>query len=137
VAKLLLDTGKVDVDAKDEDGSTPLSWAAGLGHEAVVKLLLDKGAELETEDGRGRMPLSYAAESGHEAVAKLLLDTGKVDVDAKDEDGSTPLSWAAGLGHEAVVKLLLDKGAVGPNGCNCIGFVVDVVLVFQKWAEGR
>jgi hypothetical protein len=28
------------------------------------------------------------------------------------------------------------KLCVGPNGCNCIGFVVNVVLV-QKWAEGR
>jgi hypothetical protein len=36
-------------------------------------------------------------------------------------------------------RLLLGKEVeyVGPNGCNCIGFVVDVVLVFQKWAEGR
>ena len=40
VVKLLLATGKVDVDAKDNTyGRTPLSWAAGNGHEAVVKLL--------------------------------------------------------------------------------------------------
>ena len=31
-------------------GRTPLSWAAESGHEAVVKLLLENGAELETKD---------------------------------------------------------------------------------------
>ncbi|KAH7016248.1 ankyrin repeat-containing protein, partial [Microdochium trichocladiopsis] len=40
---LLLDTGKVDVDARDEYGRTPLSWAAAYGHEVVVKMLLDTG----------------------------------------------------------------------------------------------
>jgi ankyrin repeat protein len=32
VVKLLLDTGKTDVDSKDEDGVMPLSWAAVKGH---------------------------------------------------------------------------------------------------------
>jgi ankyrin repeat protein len=40
----------------------------------VVKLLLKKGAELETEDGYGQTPLAWAAENGHKAVVKLLLE---------------------------------------------------------------
>jgi ankyrin repeat protein len=50
VVKLLLETGKVDVDSNgvdfqgDDDGRTPLWWAARNGHEAVVKLLLARGA---------------------------------------------------------------------------------------------
>jgi ankyrin repeat protein len=45
----------------------------------VVKLLLEKGAELETKDQSGRTPLSRAAGSGQEAgaaVVKLLLEKG-------------------------------------------------------------
>jgi ankyrin repeat protein len=42
IVKLLLDTGKVNVDARDSwYNRTPLSWAAVKGHEAIVKLLLD------------------------------------------------------------------------------------------------
>ena len=39
-------------DVKDTYGRTPLSWAAEHGHEAVVKLLLEKGTELELLHGR-------------------------------------------------------------------------------------
>jgi ankyrin repeat protein len=42
----------------------------------VVKLLLEKGAELETKDNFDQTPLSQAIEEGHEAVIKLLLEKG-------------------------------------------------------------
>ena len=80
------------------------------GHEAVVKLLLEKGADIESKDDYGRTPLSWAAEGGHKAVVKLLLEKG-ADMESKDDYGQTPLSWAAEGGHEAVVQLLLEKGA--------------------------
>jgi ankyrin repeat protein len=41
--KLLVETCKVDVDLKDKNGRTPLSWAAQNGHEAIVKLLVETG----------------------------------------------------------------------------------------------
>jgi ankyrin repeat protein len=51
----------------------------------VVKLLLKKGAELESKDNYGRTPLWRAAESGHEAVVKLLLEKGG-ELESKDND---------------------------------------------------
>jgi ankyrin repeat protein len=64
------------LESKDNDGRTPLSWAAGLENEAVVELLLENGAELESKDNDGRTPLSWAAGLENEAVAKLLLEKG-------------------------------------------------------------
>ncbi|OCK75239.1 ankyrin, partial [Lepidopterella palustris CBS 459.81] len=76
--KLLVETGKVDLDSRDASGRTPLSWAAEKGHEAVVKLLLETGeVYLDSEDGSGRTPLSWAAENGHNVVVKLLRPSTK------------------------------------------------------------
>jgi ankyrin repeat protein len=64
-----------------------------MGHDAVVKLLLDTGqVDVDSKGNNGRAPLWWAAENGHGAVVKLLLDTGQVDVDSKSNDGRTPLS---------------------------------------------
>jgi ankyrin repeat domain-containing protein 50 len=90
--------------------------AAGNGHEAVVKLLLDTGkVKVNSKDIEVRTPLSRAAENGHEAVVKLLLNTGKAEVDSKDIEKRTPLSRATENGHEAVVKLLLNTGNARPT----------------------
>ncbi|KAJ6439239.1 hypothetical protein O9K51_08651 [Purpureocillium lavendulum] len=115
------------IDAVEEDGRTPLSYAAEAGHDAFVRLLLDERAAINAADMDGRTPLSHAAERGHKAVAQLLLDRCAARaghdalmqlllergaaIDAADKDGRTSLWLAAGTGHSAVVRLLLGQGA--------------------------
>jgi len=107
IAQLLLEREGVDANSKDEDGRTPLLWAADNGHEAVVQLLLEhEGVDANSKDEDGRTPLLWAAANGHEAVVQLLLEHEGVDADSKDEYRRTPLLWAADNGHEAVVRLL-------------------------------
>jgi ankyrin repeat protein len=102
-----------ELDQSDFSGRTPLSWAAGNGHEAVVKLLMESdNVDVDSRDKSGRTPLSWAAENGEEVMVKLLLETGKVDVDSKDKYGQTPLARAAAKGQEAVVTLLVKTGKV-------------------------
>jgi hypothetical protein len=103
-ANILIIRGQ-SLDLKDSYGQTPLSWAVKNGHEAVVKLLVDKGAELEA-------PLLWAAEKGRKAIMKLLLKKA-VDIDSKDtEYGRTPLSWTAADRREAAVKPLLEASII-------------------------
>jgi hypothetical protein len=83
----------------------------GCREGTVVKLLLEKGADVESKDRYyGQTPLWCAAKKGHEAIMKLLLEKG-ADVESKEGVGQTPLSRAERGGHKAVVKLLLEKGA--------------------------
>jgi ankyrin repeat protein len=49
--KLLMDTGKVDFDSKDNNGQAPLSLAAANGREAIVKRLFDNNAEVNSQGG--------------------------------------------------------------------------------------
>ncbi|XWX02319.1 hypothetical protein V2A60_010356 [Cordyceps javanica] len=84
VVKLLLQTQRVNVNAADNHGKTPLSWAAWSGKVAVVRLLLEAGAFVESKDSNGQTPLSFAAGNGHEAVVRALLQTGRADVESRD-----------------------------------------------------
>lgn len=63
------------------------------GHEAAVKLLIEKGADLNPRGLIRHTPLHIAAECGKKAVAELLIDKG-ADVDCKDFGGHTPLYCA-------------------------------------------
>ncbi|THV52588.1 hypothetical protein BGAL_0075g00340 [Botrytis galanthina] len=102
-------------ESVDTSGRTILAFAAGKGHEDIVKLLLNK-IHPDVRDGKtGCRALSLAAKNGHEAIVKLLLVTGQVDADLKDCWQQTPLSQAAQKGHEAVVKLLLATDQVEVN----------------------
>jgi ankyrin repeat protein len=86
IVKLLLSSGKVDIDSRSNSGRTPLSYAAERGHDAVVKLLLGSGeVDIESKSKAGRTPLSYAVKGGHEAVVGLLLDRDKADISIKSD----------------------------------------------------
>jgi ankyrin repeat protein len=74
------------IDAKDESGDGIMSFAAKLGHEAMISYLLtlDK-IDADEKDEEGRTSLSYAAQNYCTEVVMILLASGKVDADEKDE----------------------------------------------------
>ena len=64
-----------DVDSKDtEYGRTPLSYAAEKGHEAIVKLLLEAGADINLKKRYCGTPLWHAAVNGHDTIIRLPLE---------------------------------------------------------------
>jgi ankyrin repeat protein len=87
-----------------------LCAAACFGLIETVKLLLEKGADIEAKTSNGRTTLYVAASNGHEAVVRLLLEKG-ANTEAVNKNKWTALHAAASNGHEAVVRLLLEKGA--------------------------
>ncbi|KAI7972793.1 hypothetical protein EIK77_003939 [Talaromyces pinophilus] len=101
----------IPCDPKDEDNRTPLSWAAEKGHTAVVVLLLNKDADVNTHDKSGTTPLVFAVMNGRKDVIELLLEYGG-RLNSRDDLGRTPLWHAANLGRTDVVQLLLSKSNI-------------------------
>lgn len=78
------------VNKKDARGKSALHWAFSGGNEAVVRLLLDRGADVKATDDNGKTVLHWAALRGNEAMVQLLVDLG-ADVKAKDDNGRMAL----------------------------------------------
>ena len=76
IAKLLLKTGLVEINKKD-DWRTPLSLAATRGSRDICALLLDLGADA-TRTKDGKTPLLQASSYGHADVVELLLQHAAV-----------------------------------------------------------
>ncbi|KAF5973340.1 beta transducin [Fusarium coicis] len=92
-------------------GFIPLLWAAANGKNAILQLLIDKGADLEARNPENEYTaLMYAAEYGQVSAAKSLLDCGAM-LEAQDKNKYTPLLLAASAGHVPITSLLLGKGA--------------------------
>lgn len=89
---------------------TPLCLAAMKGDNAIVELLVMKGASIEATDIGGRTALCYAAMKNRKATAELLLLKGAC-IDVRDRYGRTALCLAAMGDHTATTELLLLKGA--------------------------
>ena len=102
--QVLLECG-VDVNSKNNVGSTPLDFASLGGRHnepRVARLLIEYGANPNTRDMVGLTPLHRASKGGRTEVLRLIIEHG-ASVEVKGGRGRTPLDVASG---EEVIKLL-------------------------------
>lgn len=86
-------------------GVTALMLAATRNHLPVVKLLIEKGANINQSDNGGGTALIYATWKGNKDVVAYLLEKG-ADCNAKTRDGRSPLSVAEKYKQPEVLRLL-------------------------------
>ena len=97
---------------QDAGGSTALHHAAAFSTPAIVRQLLDAGADIEAKNRFGQRPLHWAFTDREKT--SLLLERG-AELNAQANDGRTALYLAASQRNsDAVLELLLEKGA-DPN----------------------
>ncbi|KAG2180895.1 hypothetical protein INT43_008475 [Umbelopsis isabellina] len=76
------------INDRDDQGLTALHYASDGGHLDVIKLLVEKGADVNALTNDHETPLHYACLSERADAAKYLIDHG-CDVSIKDEEGNT------------------------------------------------
>lgn len=108
VRALLAD--KVDVNAREGDGSTALHWAVDAADPELVGLLIAAGARTDVANDLGVTPLHLASANASAAIAETLLEA-HAPPDAATTAGVTPLMEAARVGEAALVRALLARGA--------------------------
>lgn len=76
---------KVDVNAEDTIGETPLHWACKWPNapKALIELLIRKGANVNAQDKASQAPLQEACSVGNVEVVRLLL---RKEADIADDD---------------------------------------------------
>ena len=101
----------VDVNCANVAGVTPLLYAANHGNKALVKVLLDEGADPDKTNNNGCTPLHWAVNSiANQEVVQLLMAHG-AELNKADNRGWTPLHVAAYHDVEDILNILLDGGA--------------------------
>jgi ankyrin repeat protein len=118
LVRLLDQSQQLLVDTKNEDGTTLLMLASARGHVDVVRVLLERGADLSARDKYEASAILYAANNGRDEVVNLLLGNG-ADVRSCDEHGHTVLmEAAAGRSANALKRVLQAMGCQGLDEVN-------------------
>jgi hypothetical protein len=91
VVSELLDRGVAAVD-RDMWNRTPLFYAAGerIGDDGIIRMLTEKGADINGQSKAGRTPLMYAVVNENRGAVLALLAAG-ADRSVQDNDGNTAL----------------------------------------------
>lgn len=86
-------------------------WSAENGHAAIVKILIDNGADLNSCDFYGWTPLMKAVYGGHVETVQALVEK-KAKVNIKNNGGITALYIAELKAQPEILRLLNDAGAI-------------------------
>lgn len=98
---------RADFDAVDNEGRSPLHWAAYKGYADTIRLLLFRDAYQVRQDREGCTPLHWAALRGNIEACTILVHAGtKQELAVKDKAGFTPAQIASDKGHRHIALFL-------------------------------
>ncbi len=103
------------LDARDDQGRTPIHLAALHGTPAVVAALGEAGADPDAADGQGRTPLHLVAVFGDDPAIVTALVRAGASLDAQDARGRTPLEFAETFSEDPAIVAALREAVTEAN----------------------
>jgi ankyrin repeat protein len=101
----------ININACDNEGQSALMRASLFGHNEMVRLLLDKGADIQIRNKETQSTALMEAVAGNHADVIRLLAQNGADVNEKDVLNRTPLHVACMWGFIEVADTLIELGA--------------------------
>ena len=101
IVELLL-SYNADIEAKDDDGDTPLKLAVSNNHVSTCSILLQRGSNSNRVNKDGWFPLLLASKKNNYEICELLISH---NADVNQAHGFTPLHEASVRGHFRIVTL--------------------------------
>jgi ankyrin repeat protein len=102
---------RADLNARDDQGRTPLHVATFARQHALIRQLAQAGADLNALESDRYDAVTIAAVAGDEATLALLLELGASARQVTSRYDGTALIAAAHLGHAGIVRQLIAAGA--------------------------
>lgn len=123
------DTHQIQVDDRDENGTTVLMICSTKGLTHFVREIISYGGDVNLQDLDNWTALLCAAKGGHLEIIEILLENG-ADLEHRDMGNWTAIMWAAYKGHTNIVQFLLERNVdINVNG----NYHISPLL----WAAGR
>ena len=111
MARSLLESG-AGIDAQDWNGWTPLYCACITGNQAIIRFLLERGAQVHMEVSMSGWRILHAAVYGNDLGSVQLIVEAGAEIDAPDVVERTPLHIGCiAEVDEEILYYLLDRGA--------------------------
>ena len=109
VAKYLVESQHLSLEAVDNTGMTPLGSACYNGHFEIVKYLVKQNANKEAKDLQNRTPLHIACMSGQMPIVVFLIEKVGAKTNEMDKNGDTPFKIAQKYNHTIICQYLMPE----------------------------
>ena len=110
LAETLIAHYNLDPKSVDDNGNSPLHFAATICDQEMLSLLITKyECPVDCRNCTNETPLHWACQKGNTGAVRILVSKYNADLTAHCMGNSTPLNEAALNGHTDVVKCLIDE----------------------------
>jgi hypothetical protein len=134
IVKYLLEhRSDIDLDVRNAADRTALTIATLQDYKDIVKLLLQKGANINKHAKNAYTPLMYAVEKNNADLVKLFLQDKNINLNLRNENGKSALHLATEKGLTDIIEMLLNDERIDPYITDYRGLTAyDIAVKLKK-----